>query len=130
METIQLTVGQRAEGFIRAKRETGITGCASATGEAPGKENHEEGDVETRCLSKFENLHERFLTCLLSGNTQGLFESLRELYQIRNRICTITGCGTLPRSRFLEEMQCFALSRGLVFDSKLQRMFRSKLQQN
>jgi hypothetical protein len=81
----QLTAAQRAKG------EKGTTECAFATVKTPRKDCHVDGDIEKRALSVYESLQHRYLTCLKTGNKQGLFESIRELYQLRNRVRERTG---------------------------------------
>lgn len=72
--------------------------------------------------SSFENLCQKFLCSLTNGSKQDQKQHLSEIYHRHVDVRRKTCGRPMPRSQFLESVQCFAESQGLVFGKHLQNM--------
>ena len=74
------------------------------------------------CQSSFENLRQKFLCSLRNGNKQGQKQHLSAIYHHRVAVRRKTGGQPIRRNQFLESVQCFVESQGLVFGKHLQNI--------
>lgn len=114
-------------------QEKEIDSKISAFVRQPQTHSHQaqENDVpEKSGQSSFENRMNEFLSLLLTENTPGLIQILQHLFDFLNSIHRRTGVRLISRSQFLEQMRCFAESKGLNFDKRLQKDCLSRLQRS
>lgn len=93
-------------------------------------QSQENAAPEKSGQSSFENRMNEFLSLLKTENTPGLIQILQYLFDLLNSIHRRTGARLISRSQFLEQMRCFAKSKGLNFDKRLQNACLSKLQRS